>query len=279
MAKQSGELHTGSAGAGASGAAGAGTPATGGTPGSAAAPAVSAGTHQPDSSTGGTTTTSPSPSAGAAAAQPGGDPGDQRIPKERFDRVYAQNKELQARLDQLEAQFGSITAAAGPTPEEEKAAFEELFWTNPQAAIDQRLQAIHARLNQTEVQGQVANARQMLFTQPEAKSDPEYRERMKAIVAEHPMLDEMNPIEAGKIALEIYRARHAGGAGAATTQQDDPNRISRTAATSVGATGGSQQAGKRIWTRAEIEALSHNAAEYKKYEAEIDKALEEGRIR
>ena len=40
----------------------------------------------------------------------------------------------------------------------------------------------------------------------------------------------------------------------------------------------SGDAGKRTWTQAQIRALAGDAAEYAKYEAEIDEAVREGRV-
>ena len=251
--------------------------AAGGAVAGTAAPAVAAepaaaSTPAPQPAGGGQTT--------AAAPQGGGESAS--VPVARFNQVRDREKAARRELEDLRRSLASPKA----DPEARAKEFED----NPLGYVDRRMD--ETRHEQREFQ-----ARQYLYTQPEASSDPEFEDNMATVRSHFPGLDRMDPVEAAFATVNLYRQFMAGyqksqekeAAAAGGTRQGGnggtpppATRLDKAALQVGGGAGAGGGGAKKTWTRRDIRmagtAGGMTLEEFRKNKDDIYAAIAEGRV-
>lgn len=202
--------------------------------------------------------------------------------------------------DQMRRELDELKSGGGkrPSAEEHRKAWQERLANDPASVYDliaeakemarrEALGDFQGHQQQQALAKDVAKARKFLYRQPESEHD-EYEARIKAIQNEHPEFEDMPMDEVLAETIAEYRRKHGTAKGAEKATEKTPDkannaaadRIAKELATGSGRGTGSDTAGGKTFFMADIQELAaKNPGKFREMEAEIDRAMEAGRVK
>jgi hypothetical protein len=217
--------------------------------------------------------------------------------RELTGRLHQSTRQVEQMRKEFEELKGGKTRM---TPEQHRADWIKRLQENPESVYDLMQEArdearraavgdVQAREQQQSFQKDVAKARKFLYRQPESEHE-EYEARIKAVQDEHPELQDLPFDEMLSETMVEYRRRYgsakAPANGAAETAPKANGRdkaadaIAKEIATGGGRGTGSDTAGGRTFFMGDIQELAaKNPTKFREMEAEIDRAMEAGRVK
>jgi len=188
-----------------------------------------------------------------------------------FFAAKRHQQKLDKRLEKLEQSFAQTLeylqgAQPKPTPsaaESTSQPTESDIWTDPNYVKNE----VRKEFQTYKFQKEREDAEEYILSQEDIDPDKDYAELQKVIKERSlDILAAYDPWAAAELTLEVFRARKG---------ISKPSKLQ-----AMGVQGSPAIAnGKKIWTRAEIERVSANSADFEKYGNDIMAALEEGRVK
>lgn len=189
-----------------------------------------------------------------------------------FIRMLKKQEEKMANLEGMLSKFSNPSEVSKPEPQP---VTQEDLWSNPDPYIDNRIeQKLNKRLAEQHLDQAKEKANEYITSQEDVKT-PEDINEIQTLVEQHKinlLIGLVDPIKLADLALGYWR----NSRGVVARKNGSSNSSAKMQA--GGAQGGAAPSGKKIWSRAEIEAAD-TPAKWDKVKDDVFAAQQEGRIR